>query len=70
MTESVSVRPSAPQKPVDADHVFPEYVYDAWNRIVKVTDNADANIAEYRYDSLGRWRTPSMLLLDAGRAAG
>jgi RHS repeat-associated protein len=28
--------------------------YDAWNRLVKVTDNADATIAEYRYDGILR----------------
>jgi YD repeat-containing protein len=28
------------------------YVYDAWDRLVKVTDNCDNTIAEYRYDGL------------------
>jgi len=28
-------------------------VYDAWNSVVKVTDNSDAAIAEYRYDGRG-----------------
>ena len=31
-----------------------KFIYDAWNRMVKVTDNSDATIAEYRYDGLGR----------------
>jgi len=33
-----------------------KYIFDAWNRLVKVTDDAGtpATIAEYRYDGLGR----------------
>jgi len=32
-----------------------KFVYDAWNRLVKVTDSAGTTtIAEYRYDGLGR----------------
>jgi len=27
-----------------------KYIYDAWNRMVKVTDASDVTIAEYRYD--------------------
>src|SRR5690606_18594219 len=27
-----------------------KYVYDAWNRLVKVTDGSDVNAAEYEYD--------------------
>ncbi|MGE0377986.1 MAG: RHS repeat domain-containing protein [Planctomycetaceae bacterium] len=27
-----------------------KYVYDAWNRLVKVTDGSDVTIAEYEYD--------------------
>jgi len=30
------------------------FVYDAWNRLVKVTDGDENTIAEYRYDGLGR----------------
>ena len=28
-------------------------VYDAWNRLAKVTDNSDVTVAEYRYDGTG-----------------
>ena len=33
-----------------------KYIYDAWNRLAKVTDDAQtpATIAEYQYDGLGR----------------
>ena len=31
-----------------------KYIYDAWNRMVKVTDNSDVTIAEYRYDGLNQ----------------
>jgi YD repeat-containing protein len=30
------------------------YVYDAWNRMVKVTDASDETVAEYQYDGLNR----------------
>jgi len=30
------------------------FVYDAWNRLVKFTDGDENTIAEYRYDGLGR----------------
>ncbi|MEM7477703.1 MAG: RHS repeat-associated core domain-containing protein [Planctomycetota bacterium] len=33
---------------------FQEYVYDAWNRLVKVKDNSGATVAEYEYDGLNR----------------
>jgi RHS repeat-associated protein len=48
--------PSAP-RPADwttAEQTKHKYVYDAWNRLVKVTDNSNATIALYRYDGLGR----------------
>jgi len=31
-----------------------KYIYDAWNRLVKVTDASDVIIATYRYDGAGR----------------
>ena len=48
--------PSAP-RPADwttAEQTKHKYVHDAWNRLVKVTDNSNATIALYRYDGLGR----------------
>ena len=30
------------------------YIYDAWNRLAKVTDDQDATIATYEYDGQGR----------------
>jgi RHS repeat-associated protein len=48
-----------PKAPMPGEVGTPEaigrkHVYDAWNRLVKVTDSADAVIAEYRYDALSR----------------
>ena len=31
-----------------------KYVYDAWNRLVKVTDASDVELGAYEYDGLGR----------------
>ncbi len=31
-----------------------KYVWDAWNRLVKVTDSSDANIAIFEYDGINR----------------
>jgi len=31
-----------------------KYVYDAWNRLAKVTDASDNTIEAYEYDALGR----------------
>ncbi|HUT10495.1 MAG TPA: RHS repeat domain-containing protein, partial [Thermoguttaceae bacterium] len=50
---------TAGPKPGDeaqSDGTEHEYTFDAWNRLVEVTDDAGtpATIAEYRYDGLGR----------------
>ena len=31
-----------------------KYIYDAWNRLVKVTDASDVSLGEYEYDGLNR----------------
>ena len=31
-----------------------KYVYDAWSRLVEVTDGSDTTVEEYEYDGLGR----------------
>ncbi len=37
-----------------ADQAGQQYVYDAWNRLLKVKNSSGTTIAEYRYDGLGR----------------
>jgi RHS repeat-associated protein len=48
-----------PEGPLPGEGGAPEsakhkYSYDAWNRLVKATNDSDVTIVEYRYDGLGR----------------
>jgi RHS repeat-associated protein len=43
---------SGPQSRSEGDEH--KFIYDAWDRLVKVTDGSDVTIAEYEYDGLNR----------------